>query len=96
MYTLEFCTSITGIVTHYTGCGCQSLTPRKYAVLNGNIVLNLCDIFQEHNPELKRDLLVISSKIITTKINNVGVLKGTKINSRTGKRKVGRTVKQMA
>jgi len=33
---------------------------------------------------------------LTTKINNVGVLKGTKIYSRKGKRKVGRTVKQMA
>jgi len=68
----------------------------KYAILNGNNVLNLCDIFQEHNPGIKRDLLVTSRKIITTKINNVGVLKGTKINSRTGKRKVGTTVKQMA
>ena len=67
MYTLEFRTSSTGIVTHYTGWGCQSLTPSKYTALNGNIVLNLQDIFQEHYPGIKRDLLVISSKIIDYK-----------------------------
>ena len=36
------------------------LTLRKYTVLNGNFVFNLCDVFQEYNPGVKRDWLVIS------------------------------------
>ena len=67
VYTLEFRTSTSGMVTHYTGWGCQSLTPRKYTVLSENFALNLRDIFQEHYPGIKRDLLVISSKIIDYK-----------------------------
>ena len=34
------------------------LAPRKYTVLNGNSVLNLCDFFQEHNLGAKRDMPV--------------------------------------
>jgi hypothetical protein len=34
------------------------LTPRKYNVLNGDFVFDLCDVFQEHTPGLKLDLPV--------------------------------------
>ena len=36
----------------------NSLTPRKYTVLNGNTVFDLCSVFQQHNPGIKRDLPV--------------------------------------
>jgi len=36
------------------------LTPRKYTVLNGNSVFNLCDFLQEHIPGIKQDLPVLS------------------------------------
>ena len=36
------------------------LIPRKYTVLNGNSVFDLCDIFQGHVPGVKQDLPVLS------------------------------------
>jgi hypothetical protein len=44
--------------------GCQSPNPRKYVVLNQNFVFDLCDfdlrdVFQEHNPGVKRELHVL-------------------------------------
>jgi hypothetical protein len=36
------------------------LIPRKYTVLNGNFVFGLWDVFQEHNPDVKQDLPVLS------------------------------------
>jgi len=35
------------------------LTPRKYTILNGNFVFDLCDVYQEHNPDIKEDLPVL-------------------------------------
>jgi len=56
IHTLQVCMSTIDIVINYTGWGCQSPNPRKYTVLNGNFVLNLCEVFKEHNPGAKSDL----------------------------------------
>jgi hypothetical protein len=50
--------STSGIVIRYIGWGVNLLTPRKYAVLNGNFVFDLHNVFQERNPGVKRDLSV--------------------------------------
>jgi hypothetical protein len=42
------------------------LTPRKCTILNGNFVLNLHGIFQEHNPGIKPELPVTSSLTLIT------------------------------
>jgi len=55
--------SNSGIVIHYIGGGCQSPNPRKYTVLNENVMFDLCDVFQEHNPGVKQDLPVIQNTI---------------------------------
>ena len=52
-YTLHVCTSTNAIVTLYRMKLSNPYTPRKYTVLKGNFVLNLHDIFQEHNPVIK-------------------------------------------
>jgi len=41
------------IVIHYIECIVYLLTPRKYNVLNENIVFDLCNVFQERNPGIK-------------------------------------------
>jgi len=41
------------------------LTPRKYTVLNRNIVFNLHDVFQESNSGVKQDLPVRCTEIHT-------------------------------
>jgi len=35
------------------------LTLWKYTVLNGNFVFDLCDVYQEHNPDEKQDLPIL-------------------------------------
>jgi hypothetical protein len=52
-YTLQVCMFTNGIVIHYIGWGCQSHNPRKYTVLNGTIVFDVHNIFQEHNLGIK-------------------------------------------
>lgn len=59
IYTLQVCTSTSGIVIDYIGGGCQSPNPKKYTVLNRNFVSNLHNIFQKCNPGKKWDLPVI-------------------------------------
>ena len=39
------------------------LTPRKYSVFNENVMCDLWDVFQEHNPGVKQDLPVIQNTI---------------------------------
>ena len=56
-YTLQVFMSISVTVVHYVGWGCQSSKPRKYTVLNWNFVFNLCNIFQAHNPGVKKTCL---------------------------------------
>ena len=50
--------STSGIVIHYIGRGCLSRNPRKYTLLIGLFVYDLCDfnlhdIVQEHKPGVK-------------------------------------------
>jgi len=33
--------------------------PRKYAILNGDFVFDLHDVFQECNPDVKQDLSLL-------------------------------------
>ena len=54
--------STNGMVIHCIGWGCHPLTPRKYTLLNGNFVFDLCDIFKECNPDVKRDLPVFTGE----------------------------------
>lgn len=50
--------STSGVVIHYIEWGCQSPNPRKYIVLDGNSVFDLHNVFQEHIPDVNRDLPV--------------------------------------
>ena len=45
--------SSSGIVIHCIGEVVSPPNPRKYAVLNGNFVFNLSNIFEEHNRGVK-------------------------------------------
>jgi len=57
--------SNSGTVIHYIGChqSPNPLPPRKYTVFNENVMVDLCDVFQEHNPGIKQDLPVIQNTI---------------------------------
>jgi len=68
IYTLQVGMSTSGIVICYIGRGCLSHNPRKYTLLIGWFVcdlcnFSLCDIVQEHEPGVKRDLLIYYSKM---------------------------------
>ena len=55
--------TISDIVITLKNEAVNSLTPRKYTVLNGNFLFNLREVFQERNPSIKRDLSVFSSYV---------------------------------
>jgi hypothetical protein len=56
--------STSGVVVHYVGRGCLSHNPRKYTVLVGCFVFDLCDFnLCDIVPGVKRDLPVYYSKI---------------------------------
>jgi len=60
--------SASGVVVCYVGRGCLSHNPRKYTLLIGWFVcdlcdFNLCDIVQEHKPGVKRDRPIYYSKM---------------------------------
>ena len=65
--------SASDIVINYIGWGCQSPNPRKYTVLNGNFVFNLCELFKEHNLGAKSDLpslnLALSKHVKTSNLH---------------------------
>jgi hypothetical protein len=58
IYTLKVHMSTSDIVIYYIHEVVIPPTPRKYNVLNGNFVFDLCDIFQEHNAGIQRRLPV--------------------------------------
>lgn len=49
---------------YYMGWECQSPTPRKCPVLNGNFVIDLCSILQDYNTDIKWDLPVRSCSVM--------------------------------
>jgi len=68
VYTLQVLMSTSGIVIHYIQRGCLSHNPRKYTLLIGWFVCDLCDfnlhdIVHEQKPGVKRDLPVYYSKM---------------------------------
>jgi len=64
IYTAELCMSTSGIVIHFITKAINPLTLRRYTVLNGNFVFDLRNVYQEHNPGIKRDFPVLSSYIL--------------------------------
>ena len=69
------------------------LTPTKYTVLNGNFVFDsrnfdLHDVFQECNPDMKRDLPLFSFVVYTYEIHKRMSVTGCEVygqGSETGK-----------
>jgi len=58
IYILHVC-----VCVYNTGIRIQDkvlhlLTTRKYIILNGDSVLPLCDVFQEHKPSIQQNLPV--------------------------------------
>jgi hypothetical protein len=58
--------STNDVVINYIGWGCQSLNSRKYTVLNGNFVFNLCEVFKEHKSGAKKQPALIESCTVQT------------------------------
>jgi hypothetical protein len=48
-----------GTAIHYIGWGCWSRNPQEVHFVNGNFVLDLHNVFQEHNPGIKWDLSML-------------------------------------
>jgi hypothetical protein len=57
-YTLLVHMSITGVVIHYIGWGCQSNNPQEIYCFKRELCVRFVRLFQEHIPGVKWDMLV--------------------------------------
>ena len=60
MYTQQVRMYTSGVVVHYITWGSQSPNPQEVHCLDGNFMFDLRDVFQEANPDVKRDLHILN------------------------------------